>query len=360
MEFGLSAEQQLLRDTLDEFLKARCPLTRVRQFADGPQDRAQDLMDGLAELGVFGLITPADQGGTGLGLLDACVVAEALGHAVAPVPFIAQAVLVPLALLKAGTPEQQGQWLPELASGKRWVGAAVSELAGARGDAGVRMQGGRLSGVARYALDFAAEAWLVADQDHGLHLVRADAPGLTVRRLETIDRSRPTGELVLANVAAETLPGANVSVCRMLLDAGRILLAADSLGAAFNMLDQAVAYAGQRVQFGRAIGSFQAVKHLCAQAAADLEPARALLWGAAHAFDEQHDSAHGMACHLKAHVSEVATSVAKATTEVHGGMGFTDLVGLHYWFKRIGFNRPMLGSPERLRVEAARAAGLLG
>jgi alkylation response protein AidB-like acyl-CoA dehydrogenase len=358
MEFGLSSEQQLLRDTLDEFLRARCPLSRVRQFAESGEGHAQDLFDGLAELGLFGLIIPPEQGGTGLAMLDACVAAEALGHAVAPVPFIAQAVLVPMALLRAGSLTQQGQWLPDLASGGRRVGAALSELAGLRADSGVHYREGRLHGIARYVLDFDAEAWLVADTTYGLHLVKAGAPGLTVRRLETVDRSRPTGELVFEGVQAEPLPGANEAVCRLLLDAGRTLLAADSLGAASSMLDQAVAYAGQRVQFGRVIGSFQAVKHLCAQAAADLEPTRALLWGTAHAFEAMPQEAHPMACHLKAHLSEVATSVAKATTEVHGGMGFTDLVGLHYWFKRIGFNRQMLGSPERLRLEAAQAAGL--
>jgi alkylation response protein AidB-like acyl-CoA dehydrogenase len=359
MEFGLSSEQQLLRDTLDEFLRAHCPLDRVRRFADAREGRARDLIEGLAGLGVFGLITPLEHGGTGLGLLDACVVAEALGHAVAPSPFIAQAVLVPMALLQAGSPEQQARWLPELAAARTLAGAALSEQTGARAGSGVEMRNGRLQGVARYVLDFDADLWLVADASQGLHLVKAGAPGLSVRSLETVDRSRPTGELVFDGVLAETLAGADAHILGRLLDAGRTLLAADSLGAASNMLAQAVHYAGQRVQFGRVIGSFQAVKHLCAQAAADLEPTRALLWGTAHAFEVTPDEAHRMACHLKAHLSEVATSVAKATTEVHGGMGFTDLVGLHYWFKRIGMNRQWLGSPERLRMEAARAAGLM-
>jgi alkylation response protein AidB-like acyl-CoA dehydrogenase len=359
MEFGLSSEQQLLRDTLDEFLRANCALARVRQFAQAQPARAQDLIDGLAGLGIFGLITPPEHGGTGLGLLDACVVAEALGHAVTPAPFIAQAVLVPLALMRAGTAQQQARWLPELASARRLAGAALSEQTGARSGTGVECRDGRLYGVARYVLDFDADLWLVADAAQGLHLVQAGAPGLSTRALETVDRSRPTGELQFDGVAAEALPGADARTIRLVLDAGRTLLAADSLGAASNMLAQAVSYAAQRQQFGRVIGSFQAVKHLCAQVAADLEPTRALLWGTAHAFEATPEDAHRMACHLKAHLSEVATAAAKATTEVHGGMGFTDLVGLHYWFKRIGMNRQWLGSPERLRMEAARAAGLI-
>ena len=139
---------------------------------------------------------------------------------------------------------------------------------------------------------------------------------------------------------------------------GRAIQAADTLGAAQCMLDQAVAYSLERKQFNRAVGSFQAVKHMCAEMASQLEPCRAFVWYAGHAFDEGTDDAALTACHAKAHLAEVGQFVAKTSTEVHGGMGFTDLVGLHYWFKRIGFNRQMLGSPEAARHEAAVLQGL--
>ena len=115
----------------------------------------------------------------------------------------------------------------------------------------------------------------------------------------------------------------------------------------------------QREQFGRLIGSFQAVKHMCAEMAAALEPCRAMMWYAAHAFDAVPDEARLTACHTKAHLSEVGTAVAKTATEVHGGIGFTDELGLHLWFKRIGANRQLLGGPERLREEAARLQQLV-
>jgi alkylation response protein AidB-like acyl-CoA dehydrogenase len=118
-----------------------------------------------------------------------------------------------------------------------------------------------------------------------------------------------------------------------------------------------VAYAKTREQFGRPIGSFQAVKHMCAEMAAALEPCRALVWYAAHALDAGLDDASVAACHAKAHVCEVATFVARTATEVHGGTGFTDLVGLHYWFKRIGFDRQVLGAPQRARADAAKLQG---
>ena len=125
------------------------------------------------------------------------------------------------------------------------------------------------------------------------------------------------------------------------------------------MLNAAVDYAGQREQFGRVIGSFQAVKHLCAEMAAALEPSRAMMWYAAYALDTRMNDASITASHTKAHVAEVGKFVAKTATEVHGGVGFTDLLGLHYWFKRIGLNRQLLGSPERLRQEAAAAQGFV-
>ena len=136
-------------------------------------------------------------------------------------------------------------------------------------------------------------------------------------------------------------------------------IAADILGAAQTMLDRAVAYAKERRQFGRVIGSFQAVKHLCAEMAAALEPCRAFIWHAAHALDAAPEEGPILACHVKAHLSEVGQRVARTATEVHGGMGFTDLLGLHYWFKRIGVNRQLLGGPERAREDAARLQGWL-
>jgi alkylation response protein AidB-like acyl-CoA dehydrogenase len=143
-----------------------------------------------------------------------------------------------------------------------------------------------------------------------------------------------------------------------LRDAGWVLVAADSLGAAQVMLDKAVDYAKERRQFGRVIGSFQAVKHLCAEMAAELEPCRSLVWYAAYAFDSAPTEASLMAAHAKALTSEVGRFVARTSTEVHGGMGITDLLGLHFWFKRIGLNRQLLGGPERVREIAARLQGL--
>ncbi len=358
MQFGLSPEQTLLQDSIGNFLRERAPLERVRRFADGHEDRAHDLMAGLAELGLPGLLIAEQHGGVGLGPLEACLVAEVLGRHVAPLAFSASVAMVPTALRLAGSAAQQSEWLPQIAAGQLTVGAALSERSGARAGAGVVCSQGRLSGRALHVIDFNADAYLVADAAERLYLLPADAPGLRRIALETVDRSRAIGELVFDGASAALLPGSDARVCAQVLALGRAVLAADTLGAAQAMLDQALAYAGQRQQFGRVIASFQAVKHLCADMAAALEPCRAFVWYTGHALAEPLPDAELLACQLKAHLSEVGQQLAKTATEVHGGMGFTDLLGLHYWFKRIAMNRQLLGSPEYLRLQAARLQGL--
>jgi len=360
MEFGLSQEQTMLQESMSRFLAESGSLERTRAFAAAKETRATDVIEGLAGLGIMGIVVPEEHAGVGLSLLDAALAAEMLGYHVTPAPFIGSAVLAPLALRRAGTPAQQGDWLPRLAAGTITAGIAVSELIGARLDAGVDCRDGRLHGKALFVIDFEADLYIVADRGGRLYLTESTAPGLTRTRLSTIDATRPTGELVFDGTAAELLPGSNdASLVRGLIDVGRVMFAADTLGAAQNMLEQAVAYAKTREQFDRPIATFQAVKHMCAEMAAALEPCRALVWYAGHALDALPAESALTACHAKAHLSEVGKQIAKTSTEVHGGMGFTDLVGLHYWFKRIGFNRQMLGGPERVRSEAARLQALV-
>jgi alkylation response protein AidB-like acyl-CoA dehydrogenase len=362
MDFGLSEEQRLLEQTLRRWLDEQVPVARVREIAASEAGFDAKLWQGLAELGVLGLLVAEEHGGSGLGLLDAALAMESLARAATPAPYLGSAVLAPVALATAGTESQQRSWLPRLASGTARIGVALGELTGRRDGAALRVDGGRLAGRALFAIDaVGADAFVVAlDREH-LALVPADAQHLGVTALPTVDRTRRVAELTFDGVGPiEWLgtPAGTPGAAARVLAAGRVALAADALGAAGRALEMAVAYARQRVQFGRPIGSFQAVKHLCAEMAAELEPARSLVWYAAYAFDQRPEEAVLMAAHAKAHLAEVATAIVRTATEVYGGYGFTEEGDLHLWFKRAGLDRQLLGGPEAVRAEAAAAQGL--
>jgi alkylation response protein AidB-like acyl-CoA dehydrogenase len=309
----------------------------------------------LTELGVPALLIAEEHGGIGLGALDAAIVSEALGYHATPNPFVWTAVMAAAAL--GADDSANADLLSAIVTGSARIGIAFGEAIGARGDAGVAVRGDAISGTSLFAFDAAAEAYLVADPSQHLFLVRADAAGLQRKHLTTVDKTRRTVELTYNDTPATRISD-DPEVFLRALDLGRVMLAADTLGAAQYMLDQAVAYARERHQFGRPIATFQAVKHMCAEMAAHLEPCRAMTWFAAHALTELPDEARLTVCHTKAHLAEVGRFVAKTATEVHGGMGFTDLLGLHYWFKRCGANRQWLGAPELVREEAAVLQGL--
>ena len=358
MEFGLSDDQRMFQDSIKGYLESAAALDTVREIADGDRDKGGAMNAGIAELGVGQVLIPEDHDGLGLGVLDAALIQEALGAAVAPVDHLATAMAI-VGIEAAGTEAEKAEWLPKIASGDVRMGVAVTEHVGAREGAGINAASGQLSGKSLFAMETRnATHILVADQSGALHIAE-HGDAITRSPHLTIDRTRDLAELVFNAAPAVALSGENRPgyAADRVVETGRLLLAADTLGAAQAMLDKAVDYARERKQFNRVIGSFQSVKHLCAEMAAHLEPARALVWHAAHAVDENMEDAAMMVCLAKSHLAEVGTFVARTSTEVHGGMGFTALVGLHYWFKRIGANRQLLGGPEKVREDAARLQG---
>ena len=346
MEFALSEDQRLLQDSLKGVLAGAASLDQIRRIAAGDADASGALDTALADLGLASLLVPEDAGGLGLGLLDACLVQEALGYHIAPSGFLAGA----LAVTALGA---YPDLLARIAAGEARFGLAVTELTYRRDGAGLSLAKGALSGRSLLAMNIeGATHLLAADNDAHLHVVERPAePVLMI----TIDKTRAFHEVKFAGAKSVAAPEGR----DRFLAVARLLIAADTLGAAQAMIDKAVAYAGERQQFGRVIGAFQAVKHMCAEMAAKLEPGRALIWHAAHALDIGDPEGPVMANLAKSYIAEAGTFIARTSTEVHGGMGFTDLVGLHYWFKRIGVNRQLFGSPEQARETAAQLQGLL-
>ena len=359
MHFGLSEEQAFFKDNVKKYLEANATLDIVRHIANGDENNCRkEIHDGLLNLGINSLLVPEEFGGLELDLLFAAVVSESLGGGVSPTPFIAPYVMAPKAILEAGSYDQKEKYLPQIASNEITFGVGFSEFVGKRNDAGLTITDAGLNGRSMFVLDAKNATHLLLTTESGqIFVVDANSSNIEIITLTTIDKTRSYTEVVCKNLKAELLEESKDSKEPIIkaIDAGRIMLSADTLGAAQTMIDKAVDYAKERKQFGRAIGSFQAVKHMCAEMAADLEPCYALVWHAAHCHDHSPEEAKLMACHAKSHLSEVGKGIAKKATEVHGGMGFTDLLGLHYWFKRIGVNRQILGSPELVREEAMQS-----
>jgi len=356
MYFGLSEDQTFFQENIIKYLNDACPLDNLRKIADGDKDLAAEINLGLVNLGVNAIMIPEEYGGLGLDLLFAAAVSQGLGYGLSPTPFVGSYVMAPIAILEAGNEEQKKKYLPKIADNSLNFGVCVSPFTGARDNAKIKIAQNKVSGNALFAIDIANPSHvLLADEKGLLGIVEIANNNVTINTLTTIDKTRAVAELIFENARLDILEKSSQSkdIIKGVLDAGRIVLAADTIGASQNMIDQAVAYAQERKQFGRAIGTFQAVKHMCAEMAAELEPCYSLVWHAAHLYADNTTEGKIMASHAKSHTSEVGKMISKTAIEVHGGMGFTDLLGLHFWFKRIGFNRQLFGSPEQLREEAA-------
>jgi alkylation response protein AidB-like acyl-CoA dehydrogenase len=361
MDFGLSEDQLLLKDTIERFLAERCPTARVREIMDSDSGHDDRLWASLAELGVAGIVVPADHGGLGHELLDLALVAEELGYAATPGPFLGSAMAT-VALVESGDSALQQRWLPGLASGEAIGTVAMGEDGSVWSPERMRatVEGGRLSAV-KPLVPYAsvADFLLVAGRDRegpGLWLVERGAPGVTIGSLTGNDMTRRLDSVSFENTPATKLANGRQALERA-FDAGLILVAADAFGGSRRCLEMARDYALTREQFGHIIGAFQAVKHQLASLAADLEPSLSLVWYSAHAFDHMKDQSARHAAIVKAHLTDLYDRATRDATELHGGIGFTWEFDLHLWFRRAIFDRSFLGEASYHRARAAEMAG---
>ena len=362
MYFGLSEEQQFFKDNVNKFLHAHASLDAVKKIADSNNHKMKnEISSGILNLGINSLLVPEEYGGLGLDLLFATAVSQSLGENVAPFSFAGSYVMAPIALSLGGSEDQKNIYLNSIVNNEMKFAVGFAEYIAARNDFGFSFTKNTVSGKSLFVLDVENSSHLlIADEGGQIGVIDINDKNIKLTELTTVDKTRTYHEIQFEKASVDILEESktsNQAISRS-IDAGRIVLAADSLGASETLLKKAVEYSKERKQFGRAIGSFQAVKHMCAEMASELEPCYALVWHAAHCFDNIPDESKLMACHAKSHVSEVSKAISKKATEVHGGMGFTDLMGIHYWFKRIGVNRQNLGSPETIREEAAKIQNL--
>ncbi|MGW2491932.1 acyl-CoA dehydrogenase family protein [Streptomyces sp. NPDC001606] len=386
MDTRLTAEQDEIRRTLRELLRARCGSAELRAAVDSPAGYDPALWSALAgRLGLPGIALPERYGGVGCSVTELALACEETGRALAPSPLLATSVLAAPLLLALGTDAQRAELLPRLAAGTLTATLAVpgpaltTALALTGSHAGYAAGGGRAGGVqarrtdsgwtlygqADQVLDgHTAGLLLVAAHTGGfarsrtrLFLVPGDAPGLVRARHTALDATRPQGRVQLRDVPAKLLgePDADVLPALAALgDTAATVLAAEAVGAADRVLERTVEYVGQREQFGRPVGSFQAVKHRLADVYVAVQAARSAAYYAAWAAGRG-EGVGGLAL---AQALEALRGAAAEAVQAHGGIGFTWEHDAHLYFKRAAGDELLFGPAHRLRDRAAETAGL--
>ena len=348
MDFALSSDQQLLRVAARAFLDEHVTPAVVRALWDDPRGERDDLWKEMARLGWLGLTLPEEHGGSALGMVETAVVLEEMGRVVCPGPYLETAVAAQ-GIRLAGTPAQQARWLPAIAGGAARASIALldAELDWRPEATATRAEpiagGVRLTGTKRW-VPWAHVADVLLVPAHGpagpsLFLVEAGVPDLRVSTVPTMDPGMrwATVELdgiVVPHDAGLGEPGAAAALLGDLLRWGAVGAAATMLGAARRCLEMSVEYAKVREQFGQPIGSFQSIRHRCAEMLLEVENAHSATYYAAWARDAEAEDMALAASVAKAYVSDGARKVCGDAIQVHGGIGFTWEYDLHLYFKR--------------------------
>ena len=371
MNFGFSEEQDELRKMVKRFLDEKSPETEVRRLMATPEGYDPAVWDQMAnELALQGLGIPEEFGGQGYGPVELYVVFEEMGSALLCSPYFSTVALAANAVLQVGTESDKAAYLPGIASGEtiatlaltddagQWDLASTSTTAAASGDGFV------LNGVRNYVTDgnTATVIFVPAVTDKGLSLfaVRADAPGVSREALPTMDQTRKQSRIEFhdAPAALVGVDGGAFAGLETTMFIAAAALAAEQVGGAQRVLNNAVEYAKVRVQFGRPIGSFQAIKHKCADMLLDVESAKSAAYYAAWAAQELNDELPVAASLAKSFCSEAYFHCAAENIQIHGGIGFTWEHHAHLYFKRAKSSELFLGDPAYHRELLAQRLGI--
>ena len=375
MDFGFSEEQEMLRQSARALLERECPSAHVRRMMEDERGYSPELWRKMAELGWLGLVLPEAHGGAGLNYVDLVVVAEEMGRVLLPSPFM-WTLMFADAISRAGSAEQQRRFLPAIARGELIATTAHLEANGSWDESGVTLAA-RKSG-AGFALDGdklfvndaqVADFFLVAVRTGGkrggvtLFAIDAKRPGLAVTPLKAMDRTRKLGAVALRGVraaAADVVGEINGGwpVLASAIDRAKVALAAEMMGGAQKVLETAVEYTKVREQFGRPIGSFQAVQHKCANMMVDVEGAKSAVYYAAWAVSNDAPDAQTAAAVAKAAASDAYRRAAADGIQVHGGIGFTWEHDMHLYFKRAKSSEFTFGDANFNREIVAQLIGL--
>jgi alkylation response protein AidB-like acyl-CoA dehydrogenase len=372
VDFALDEDQVELQSVLREFLADRAPEAAVRAQLEDPAGYDRALWDQMAnQLGLPGLAIPEEYGGSGFSFLELGLVLEEMGRALTVSPFIASAVMAAQLLLALDDESARKEYLPGIASGTTIASVALAEDSGSWRPADVTAravhQDGswRIDGQKSFVLDGAAADLILViartgEQETAVFAVTADADGLAREPLETMDQTRKLARLRFASAPARLLgtPGGAATAIAAMLDRSAIALAAEALGGTGRVLDMSVEYAKIRRQFGRPIGSFQAIKHKCASMLVDLESSRSAVYYALWAAATSHPDTSVVAPLVKAHCVDTYLHAAGENIQIHGGIGFTWEHPAHLYLKRAKSAQVLLGDSDFHRQQLADRIGI--
>ena len=373
MALTLTDAQEELRNLVSGFLADKAQSGAVRHWMESDRGYDPDLWQQMAQqLGLNGLALPEQYGGAGYGLAELAVVLEEMGRRVLPAPFFATVGLAAQTLLASGDEEACHRYLPRIAQGELTATLAVCDENGSweLSDVTTSARPGNdhdwtLSGTKMFVVDGdIADLILVIARDGealGLFAVEAGAPGVDTTRLDTLDPTRRLARIDLRDCSARRIgpAGDATPFLRKALQLATVALAAEQLGGAQACLDGAVDYAKLRVQFDRPIGSFQAIKHKCADLMVEVESARAAVLYAA-ALDTDTAAAEFAICAalVSAYCSAAYTHAAKENIQIHGGVGFTWEHDAHLHLKRAKTSELLFGAPAAQRRRIAELIGI--
>lgn len=378
MNFGFTEDQDMIRKSARDFVQRESSLERVRALREDDRGWSLDLWRRIAEQGWLGAVFPEEYGGIGLGYVDLICIAEEFGRGLMPEPLITSAVLAGNVVYLGGNEEQKSALLPGVCDGSLLLTLAAYELPGRFDLAHVETTGRPSNGgyILNGAKHFVADAGVAdkvlisartsgsaADSDGvSVFVLDRETPGLTVTPISTVDRRR-RATITLENVVAgpDALLGGlgeGYGVLEDAVDRATVALCAEMVGAMEEALRRAVEYSHQRVQFGRPIGSFQALKHKAANMYVNVEMARSSMYYAAMALDEARDDARAAMSAAKAFCSDAFLAVSKDAIQMHGGIGYTDEHDIHFFYKRAVASNVMFGDAAYHRERYTREKGL--
>lgn len=360
MEFGLSESQQLLRDNARKFFATECPMAEVRRLMETETAFDAVLWAKLAEQGYTGCIFSEEYGGVGLGKGELILLMEEAGRTLLPGPFFSTVALAGPVIDAVGSPEQKRKYLTSICAGEARSTVAIFEDAAGWDPARFQVVAvnGKLSGEKRFVTDAAAANWIVIAASNGVFLVDPKASGVEIASMSGMDLTRKLYTMRMNYTPAEKL--GDVAGLAGAMDIATAALAAEMAGGMQRTLEMTVEYAKTRKQFGKPIGSFQAVQHQCADMYLETESSRSAAYYAAWALEEKAPDAAVAVSIAKMYASDASRTVGNRGIQVQGGMGFTWENDVHLYYRRAKASETAFGDATFHRERIARLVIDLG